>query len=864
MAEDNIYLINDLGERRWVPRTELPDWQVAGFRPESEAETEKVRLKKEYGDRPFAAAAQGAAEVISFGTIDPLLMALDPEGTQQTPEQNPGGYTAGQLGAFVVGGGTGLLKGAARAGEAVEGAILAGGERTFGRELAGTVAKGATENALIGGGTGISELSRSGDPITAEGAVSTIGSNMLMGGVLGGGTNAALKVGGKMLTEGSSYAKKLIGDGVDGIAGAAKADDVAAKEAEAAAARKAEFPEVDSFDQATTAKETARHEEAMKAKKATDLAENMAAQKAEEAAMVEAKKAATDVAWDKAKVYKEYNKANFIQVDDAELAKHLGKGSKITTSLDSPSAFKKSMGAGRFQNALGEQEEAYRRVIAGSEGVLDTAGARQQALLDSLPTVMPEPPPVTKPRMDAGGRRIGKVPEPEVPRATLTPEASDAYRGWLGEKRPTKASERLVKLTEPELVAFRSAVQASEALPVEVLRVTKATEQLEKNLEMKAVLEDLQAEAKSARLDELKVQHEQIKGDTTPDPYLVRLKQRSAELQERSLTRDIMTGAGAVMGGSAGFALAGPAGAAAGGLGMREMMGRIFDRFGRGIKKANDVRQKSIAKSIGSMFTKGAKVAKSAIPKASNIVPIIAYSHPEHVNAVMGPPKYAKSKDATVNAFHERKRELDAITEKKPDGSFAMRMYDMTELGERLAAVWAISPHLANKIELAQQQKVAYLASKVPRDPTPPHLALGPMSWEPNHAEIAKFARIMQVAEDPLPAVERVADGTCTPDDVETLKAVWPAHYDDIRRQCMDHAMRLQATMPYQQRLSLSILFDMPVDPALTQEVLGVFQRKVQGEGGGGAGGGGAPPQQNKPLPTGMIQPTEAQRMSAK
>src|SRR6185295_90320 len=87
-------------------------------------------------------------------------------------------------------------------------------------------------------------------------------------------------------------------------------------------------------------------------------------------------------------------------------------------------------------------------------------------------------------------------------------------------------------------------------------------------------------------------------------------------------------------------------------------------------------------------------------------------------------------------------------------------------------------------------------------------------------------------------AVERLGEGTATPDDIDALKTVWPEHYEKTRQLCFEHAAQLQKSMPYQSRLSLSIWLDIPVDPALTRQALSVYQMPKQQQQDGQA----APP----------------------
>lgn len=436
----------------------------------------------------------------------------------------------------------------------------------------------------------------------------------------------------------------------------------------------------------------------------------------------------------------------------------------------------------------------------------------------------------------------------------LTPEQAEVYADFAKIELP-KAG---LAVTDAELNQFRAAVENFEVQMPAVKRMKAAEEVLRRNQALQARIAEVAATPSSpalqAALDRVAV----AKAGAAPTPRLKALEAQLADLQEKKLGRTVSQAVGGSIGGAIGSTLLGPyIGGIGGAFIGRDIGNKFYDRFVRKLVANNAARGRSIKQAIAGMFGKGAEKVAKAMPQATKIIPAIQYASREQADGVLGPSKYQPSKNPTVNQFRERARELDSLTQPGPNGTYQVRQKALMDLHERMAGMWAISPGVANGIEKLQQAKWAFLASKLPRNPAPPHLQAGPDTWEASKPQMAKFARIMQVAENPEPAIRRVAAGTATPDDIETLKAIWPAHYEDVRGQCMDHIGELQRTLPYAQRLNLSILLDTPVDPALTPQALSVYQRPM------------LPPDQKqkpqaptKPMPMGTVEPTSAQRHS--
>lgn len=211
--------------------------------------------------------------------------------------------------------------------------------------------------------------------------------------------------------------------------------------------------------------------------------------------------------------------------------------------------------------------------------------------------------------------------------------------------------------------------------------------------------------------------------------------------------------------------------------------------------------------------------------------------------AAFGPTQEASQpqvKDKLVTAYRAREQEIRAQTEPGPDGTLAMSRRARQALGNQLSGVKALSLRVADMVETILARKVAFLASKLPLRPDIAAMHTGPDTWRPSHADMAKFARYVRAADDPNGVFERMTDGQVTPEDAEALMAVFPEMFQEARMQLSLKLPTLQKSLPYKRRLAISMVYGMPIDPALDPRILRVLQSNFADEAGT-TGGTSAP-----------------------
>ncbi len=243
--------------------------------------------------------------------------------------------------------------------------------------------------------------------------------------------------------------------------------------------------------------------------------------------------------------------------------------------------------------------------------------------------------------------------------------------------------------------------------------------------------------------------------------------------------------------------------------------------------------------------------------KARAAAPVLATKVLSSARYAPGPAKAPKDTGSPTlaKAYLARAEEIRSQMAPAPDGSLQMHQGAREQMAERLAPIRAVQPVLADRIETLKAKGLAYLASKLPTRPDLAPMQMGPDKWQPSDMEMRAFARHAAAVNDPHSIVERLVDGSITPEDAEAMKAVYPEMHADITRQIIEQLPTLQKQLPYARRIALSIFSGVAVDPAMDPQIFSVLQGQFANEEGteGGTQAPVAQPQfgsVSKPKPT--------------
>jgi hypothetical protein len=126
-----------------------------------------------------------------------------------------------------------------------------------------------------------------------------------------------------------------------------------------------------------------------------------------------------------------------------------------------------------------------------------------------------------------------------------------------------------------------------------------------------------------------------------------------------------------------------------------------------------------------------------------------------------------------------------------------------------------LAPGLGSHFSAQQDGAASFLNSKLPVDPTSQGM-FSPIKDTPvSDWEMAKFIRYARAVNRPDAVLDAIADGTVTHEEVEALRAVFPKMYSEVRDQIMEDLLDLSKPPPYDSRVEIGLLFELPTDESI-------------------------------------------------
>lgn len=381
-----------------------------------------------------------------------------------------------------------------------------------------------------------------------------------------------------------------------------------------------------------------------------------------------------------------------------------------------------------------------------------------------------------------------------TPGTPLKGKVANTYGDWAGKKFTRKSAAAGVGVSKANFQAFKEAIAGGEMAARRAETIKRLPELLDSNRQLQQRTLDIIEAGKA---------------------------QPASFAEKAAVGAAYTVGAGAATGvlpQELSF-LAPTAGAFAAG----KMGTMMFGRMAKASNKAQERTQKAI-----DLFIKGGKIArKVSVPAATKIL----------AGASFGPEEKAddplQDQGPLLKAYRAREKEIYRQVMLSPEGPI-MKPSAREKVYEELSGVRAMSPSIADKMETHAAKRVAFIATKLPKRPDSAAMRLGPDTWRPSDMAMREFARYVAALEDPGGVFERVADGTVTPEDAETIREVYPEQFQEFQEQVMMEVQALRKALPYEKRLALSIFTGVPVDPAMDPRVLGLLQGHFTEEPGGG------------------------------
>lgn len=133
-------------------------------------------------------------------------------------------------------------------------------------------------------------------------------------------------------------------------------------------------------------------------------------------------------------------------------------------------------------------------------------------------------------------------------------------------------------------------------------------------------------------------------------------------------------------------------------------------------------------------------------------------------------------------------------------------------------------PGIAGRMQGQAVTGLSYLAQSLP--PASQPTAFGSLDRiPPSLAEVDAFRRRAGAVEDPVSVFEHAADLTVTADEVEALAAVYPHMLRDLQADVSIMISELDELPPYQVRVALGTLLQVPADQSLAPDFIMRMQR---------------------------------------
>ena len=143
----------------------------------------------------------------------------------------------------------------------------------------------------------------------------------------------------------------------------------------------------------------------------------------------------------------------------------------------------------------------------------------------------------------------------------------------------------------------------------------------------------------------------------------------------------------------------------------------------------------------------------------------------------------------------------------------------------QLAVLDEVAPKLSGLVNDRANKAAAYLLGKMPPVYTPPFSSPSQALVDPMAMD--RFMRRVDVAEDPIVALDYLADGSIAREHADTLRDLYPAIYADVQESIVDALADAQARhepWPMDHRVRVGILFGVQTDPSLAPQAQALIQ----------------------------------------
>lgn len=142
-----------------------------------------------------------------------------------------------------------------------------------------------------------------------------------------------------------------------------------------------------------------------------------------------------------------------------------------------------------------------------------------------------------------------------------------------------------------------------------------------------------------------------------------------------------------------------------------------------------------------------------------------------------------------------------------------------------------VAPNVGHAMRGVQQRAAQHLVSNAPVPPrksTNPNLGAMTGDREPDPVSLYEFSRRVRAIDDPTTVLDDLKDGNLHLSAVEAVREVYPRMYQSMRSAVLEGLGNSSELLPYERRVMLGVVFDLPTDQTLDGAYIAQMQAVYQ------------------------------------
>lgn len=140
-----------------------------------------------------------------------------------------------------------------------------------------------------------------------------------------------------------------------------------------------------------------------------------------------------------------------------------------------------------------------------------------------------------------------------------------------------------------------------------------------------------------------------------------------------------------------------------------------------------------------------------------------------------------------------------------------------------------VAPRVADAASSVATRAAVHLQQTAPK-PLPPVNRLQPQREKAVYSptDVARYAKRIEAIQDPTILARGVATGQVSREHVEAVKAVYPRLFAVMQGRLLEEVAKLPKELPYQTRVALSTLFEVPLDASMSPQMVTGLQAQYR------------------------------------